>query len=120
MPSFFVPMVDPDKQEAAYKELAEFAGATAQPLGSRIFSMTWSHNGVVWTATVGERLNGLETVKKGRGRDARSYERPRHTSDTVLAIYAGVPFLIMHDNKSRYWNVPILAGNPHHIVNFTA
>src|SRR3712207_9121151 len=64
-------------------ELAQFAGAVAQPLDNRVFSITWKHDGVVWTATVGEQLRGTQTVTKGRGRDTRSFEVPRHTTDTV-------------------------------------
>lgn len=120
MPTFFVPMVEADEQEAAYVDMAHFAGAVVQPLDNRVFSITWKHDGVMWTATVGEQLKGVETITKGRGRDKRYFEVPRHTADTVLAIYAGVPFLVMHDNKSRYWNVPILTGEPARIVKFTS
>jgi hypothetical protein len=120
MPSFFVPMVDADQQEAAYGDLADFAGMAIQPPDRRVFSITWTHDGVEWTATVGEQLSGTETVTKGRGRDRRYFQVPRHTTDTVLAIFEGVPFRIMHDNRSRIWNLPIYAGKPSRVVNFTA
>ena len=120
MPAFFVPMVDADKQEEAYNEIAQFVGAGAHAPGKRIYSMTWKHDGVVWTATVGETLRGTETKIIGRGRAATYREVPRSTSATVLAICSGFPYLIAHDNKSRYWNLPILAGEPSRTVLFDA
>ncbi len=40
-------------------------------------------------------------------------------SDTVLAIFAGAPYFIVHDNKSRHWNTPIYAGDPLNVVFFS-
>lgn len=118
MPAFFVPMVEPVKQEETYAELAQFIGASAHRPGRRIYSLTWRHDNVEWIATVGETLRGTETKKIGRGRAATYRDVHRGTSDTVLAIYSGVPYLIAHDNKSRYWNMPILAGEPSRVVMF--
>ena len=118
MPEFFVPMIDPDMQDDAYREMAAlFGGNPAEP-GARIRSITWKHNSTVWTATVGEELRGTETIVKGRGRDKRYLEVPRSTNDTVLAIFAGAPYVIVHDNKSRIWNQPIYAGNPSRVATF--
>jgi len=120
MPQFFIPQVEPDKWEEAYQQIAAFIGAAAAPDGSRIYSITWKHDNAVWTATVGEQLRGVATISKGRGRDRREITAPRSSDDTVLAIFRGVPFLIAHDNRSRRWNLPILAGNPSAIVPFSA
>lgn len=111
-------MVEPEKQEEAYAEIAQFIGAGAHAPGQRIYAMTWMHNGVEWTATVGDTLRGTETKKIGRGRAATYQDIPRRTDDTVLAIYSGAPYMIAHDNKSRYWNLPILAGEPSRVVMF--
>lgn len=80
--------------------------------------MTWRHDGVVWTATVGETLRGVAIVTTGRGRDRQEREVPRSTADTVLGIFPGSPGLIAHDNKSKYWNFPILTGQALSIVPF--
>lgn len=112
MPAFFVPAVEPDKQEDAYQQLAALVGAVALPAGQRIYSVSWRHDGVTWTATVGETIKGIATVTKGRGRTARDLQVPRGTADTVLAIFPGRPGLIAHDGKSGYWNMPILTGEP--------
>ncbi|KQO11100.1 hypothetical protein [Sphingomonas sp. Leaf242] len=118
MPGFFIPSVEADKQEEAYEQIASFIGAAPRAVGDRIYSMTWRHNRTVWTATVGEKLRGIETVVAGRGRDKRERELPRHSDDTVLAIFPGNPGLIAHDNKSRRWNLPILTGESWNIVRF--
>lgn len=119
MPGFFVPYVKADKQEAAYEQIARYIGAVPQAAADRVYSMTWRHNRTIWTATVGERLRGSETVVTGRGRDKREREMPRYSDDTVLAIFPGNPGLIAHDNKSRTWNLPILTGASWHIVKFS-
>jgi hypothetical protein len=110
MPEFFVPFVEPQNQEDAYLQIAEYIGAAPRALVERIYSMTWRHDGVVWTATVGETLRGVEKITTGRGRDRREREVPRSSDDTVLAIFPGSPGLIAHDNKSKRWNLPILTG----------
>ena len=120
MPAFFIPNVDPEKQEERYRELAHNVGAVAADPARRIYSMTWKHDGVVWTATVGEQIRGIATIVKGRGRDKTYREVPRSTNETVWAIFAHVPFLIAHDGAGRYWNWPILAGEPSRIVYFDA
>lgn len=118
MPEFFVPFVEPEKQEEAYQQIAEFIGASPSPLSERIYSMTWRHGGVIWTATVGEMLRGIATITTGRGQNRREREVPRSSDDTVLAIFPGHPGLIAHDNKSKRWNLPILTGEALSLVRF--
>lgn len=120
MAKFFVPVVDEAKQEEFYFAFAAMAGSEPHAPNRRICSITWHHDGVVWTAVVGEHLRGIETVVKGRGRQKQHLERPRHTSDTVLAIFSGAPFKVVHDNHSRYWNLPIYAGEPTRVEYFDA
>lgn len=118
MPAFFVPKCDPDKQEETYVDWAKAVnGGVADP-DRRIYSITWRHDGIEWTATVGEQLRGTETITKGRGRMKKEITVPRHSSDTVLAIYEGDPFMIVHDSNSRTWNWPIYAGRPSSVVRF--
>lgn len=118
MTAFFVPFVEAEKQEEAYQEMARFVGCAPLPFGERVYSMTWRHDGVVWKATVGETLSGLETVETGRGRNRRCQEVSRHTNDTVIAIFPGRPGKVVHDNKSKYWDMPIFTGEPQHILRF--
>ena len=120
MSAFFVPFVEAENCEGAYQELAAAVGAVSRPPENRIYSMTWRHDGVVWTATVGETLKGVATVTTGRGRDRREREIPRRSNDTVLAIFPGQPGLIAHDGKSGHWNFPILTGDALSIVRFAS
>lgn len=120
MPAFFVPKVEAGEQEEAYREYAKRAGGNAGDPARAIYSITWRHDGVVWTATVGETLTGVETVELGKGRNKTYRDVPRRTDDTVLAIYDGDPCVIVHDSKSRIWNWPIYAGRPSRVVHFDA
>ena len=120
MAKFFVPKIGDVDPEEAYTAFAQLAGAGVPGPEHRVCSITWKHDGVVWAATVGEELRGVETVVKGRGRDKKYLERPRHTSDTVLAILSGAPFRIVHDNHSKIWNLPIYTGEPSHVEYFEA
>lgn len=118
MPAFFLPNVEREKQEEAYREMGQRAGAGAFDVAEAVYSISWRHDGVDWTATVGETLCGVETVELGRGRNKTFRDVPRRTDDTVLAIYPGDPFVIAHDSKSRTWNWPIYAGRPSRVVRF--
>ncbi|HEX8643339.1 MAG TPA: hypothetical protein VF702_05430 [Allosphingosinicella sp.] len=119
MSTFFVPGVDAENQERVYEELAALANVATPVRKDRVYSITWRHDGVEWTATVGEQLRGSQTITKGRGRLQRMITIPRSSSDTVLAIFRGLPFVIVHDNQTRTWNLPIYAGNPSRIVPFS-
>jgi hypothetical protein len=67
VPEFFVPKAEPDEQESVYAALAEFAQRRVPPATDRIYSITFGHDGVEWTATVGERLKG-HTIANPRAR----------------------------------------------------
>lgn len=118
-PSFFVPKVPPEKQEEIYLELARAIGRAAPTGGARIYSISYTHNGEHWTATVGEQLRGSAT-KTSRSRGQR-VERtlPLSNDSTVLAIFPGVPFQVWHDNVSRTWANPFLTGEPTSITYFS-
>jgi len=118
MPSFFVPFAQDDRQEEMYAACAELAGIAPRPLNERVYSMVWRHDGVRWTATVGETLRGTETVTTGRGRNRQEREVHRSTEDTVMAIFPGTPGFIVHDNKSKRWNLPIFTGQAISIALF--
>lgn len=119
-PEFFIPKVEADKQEDAYAVLAQEAGRAVPPLGQRIYSITYTHNGERWVATVGEQLRG-SVVKVSRVRKQK-VERTVQLSNpsTVLAIFPGVPFHVWHDGVSRVWANPFLTGEPLSIRYFAA
>lgn len=52
-------------------------------------------------------------------RDKRFLTATRSTSDTVLAIFPGIPFMVTHDNHSPIWNVPMYARNPWQSIRFS-
>lgn len=117
-PKFFVPKVPAERQEACYAELAEAIGQHAPEVGSRIYSITYTHNGETWTATVGEKLCGsVVRTRKVRGKKTERIV-PLSNASTVIAIYPGVPFHVWHDGASRTWANPFLTGEPISIAYF--
>ncbi|WP_292078042.1 hypothetical protein [Brevundimonas sp. UBA7838] len=119
-PTFFVPLVSEEKHEECYQALAKDAGVAAAPLGKRIYSIKFRHNGEVWTATVGQSLVGTaEKTVRVRG---QKVERTLHLSNpaVVMAIYEGYPYIVWHDNRSRTWANPFMAGEPFSVTHFAA
>lgn len=111
---FFLPFVEPHEQEKAYSALAERAGRSIPSNDSRIYSITYRHDGEEWTATVGKQLHG-HTIADPRARaKKRRTERPVGDFAIVLAIFPGVPFLVFTDSgnskRSRSaWKNPFMA-----------
>lgn len=121
MPSFFIPLVDAAHQEEAYHGMAAFVGGVPLPSHERIYSITFRHDGEVWTATVGERMKGKATATSAVGRERAEPDPLRWSADTVIAIYAGgtVPYLIAHDGAGRNrWNMPIWVRDVLNVTTF--
>ncbi|MDF7774050.1 hypothetical protein P1X14_02225 [Sphingomonas sp. AOB5] len=115
-----MPKVVAEKQEDAYAELARLAGRSVPPLGQRIYSITYTHNMEVWTATVGEQLRGTATkVSRVHGKKVERIV-PLSNPSTIMAIFPGVPFHVWHDGMSRTWANPFLTGEPRSITYFSA
>jgi hypothetical protein len=116
-PSFFVPAADPDNEESVYAEFADWCGCSIPSRSKRVYSITFIHDGVEWTATVGEQLKGFE-----RGRSPRN-----RVSDPafVLAIFPGNPYMVVTnhgiaENVGSEWVNPFLAGEPKSITYFSS
>jgi hypothetical protein len=110
-PVFFVPDVTLDKQEETYANLAQRAGRPVPKRGERIYSITYTHNGEIWTSTVGQTSRGISHRTVGRGSKKR--DEPRRLSDpsTVLAIFPGNPHLTFtHRARGSTWANPFMIG----------
>jgi hypothetical protein len=117
-PTFFVPRVDEDKQEERFALMAKTAGIAVPPVDERIYSITFTSNSETWLATVGEELRGSVTrTQKSLG---QKVERKALLSNgsTVMAIFAGNPYQVFHDNASRVWANPFLVGSPTSVARF--
>jgi hypothetical protein len=120
---FFLPSVPTDKQEEAYSGLAKLAGRPVPVNHSRIYSITYRHDGDEWTATVGEKLHG-HTIADSRARaKKRRTERPLGDSAVVAAIFPGVPFLVFTDSgygagSRSAWENPFMAGQSTSVTYF--
>lgn len=123
-PTFFVPAAAPESEESVYADFAKWCGRTVPPVESRIFSITYRHDGDEWTATVGETLRGIRRhVTKSKG---KKVERSQHIGDPalVLAIFPGVPFMVVTNhriagNVGSAWENSFLAGQPTAITYFS-
>lgn len=115
-PKFFLPMAPGEmSDEEGLSELARFAGCPVPPEGQRVYSITYKHNGEVWTSTVGETSRGTGWKTIGRGRNKREREIPLSDPCIVLAIFPGNPYTIVTDNgirkrRASNWANPFIMG----------
>ena len=124
-PAFFVPAATPETQESVYADFAKWCGRPAPPLGERIYSIVFMHDGESWHATVGEVMHGTKySTHKVRG---NKVERSQSVSDPalVLAIFPGVPFMVVTNhriagNVGSRWENPFLAGKPEPVTYFSS
>lgn len=107
-----------------YASLAKLVGVPTPPGGSRIYSITYRHDGDEWTATVGEKLHG-HTVADPRARaKKRRVEKPLGDTAVVVAMFPGNPFFVFTDSglgagSRSAWENPFMAGRPSSVTYFT-
>lgn len=123
-PLFFVPEATPDMEESVYAEFAKWCGRPVPSRGRRIYSITFVHDCIEWTATVGEPLRGIQ-IRSTRSRGKR-IERTEHVSDpaVVLSIFPCAPYMVVTnygiiENVVSKWDNPLLAGEPISITYFS-
>ena len=125
IPSFFVPKIPPENQEAVYADLAAYASCAVAPIEERVFSIGYTHDGDNWVATVGQRLRGERPIHHRQRRNSPSPPPVRlEDAATVLAIFQGSQcFVVVTDNgtfsgsRSR-WSNPLYAGRPSTVIRF--
>ncbi len=123
-PQFFVPFVAAAEQEAAYERMARRCRRSPAAVAERIYSITFTQNSEAWTAKVGETLEGVRRRITRSG--GKRVPRESRVSDpaTVLAIFAGTPFIVF-TNKGQAgvrsaWENPFMAGQPRAVSFFAA
>ena len=120
---FFLPSVAAEKQEEAYAALGKIVGCPVPSHGSRIYSITYRHDGAEWTATVGETLRG-HTIADPRARaKKRRIEKPVSDPAVVVAIFSGDPYFVFTDGgrgagSRSNWENPFMAGRPTSVAYF--
>jgi hypothetical protein len=104
-PTFFIPTVTTVGQEQAYSTLAKICGCDPPAPGKRISSITFDHDGVRWTAIVGEKLRGeRKKVSRSKGKKIETTV-PVSDPSTVIAIFPGAPFQVFLDKKVSAYGV---------------
>ena len=120
---FFVPAAEAEKLEDTYASLAKMCRASPPSPDKRIYSIHFVHDGTDWTATVGETLKGTNTRKRTRGGRKVEVTTPVSDPATVLAIFAGNPFMVATTGGivvRSSWVNPFMAGIPTRVVFFAA
>ncbi len=121
--AFFIPGIEPAKQEGAYADLARLAHRSVLDPEERIYSITFHHDGEEWTATVGEKLHG-HTIADPRARaQFRRFSRSVSDEATVWAIFPGSPYIVVTDKRFNpdvrsAWENPFLASVPRSVTLF--
>ena len=98
MPAFFLPHCPIESQEASYTHIAKDCNRVVPPIGNRIYSISFEHDGILWTATVGEHLRGRKYMKV-KGKDTVEW----HIGDPalILAIFPTVPYCVVTYSNGR-------------------
>jgi hypothetical protein len=124
-PQFFVPAAKPDDQESVYAEFAKWCRRAVPGPERRIYSITFVHDGEEWTATVGESLRG-KRLRSTRSRGVKvEHEQPVSDPAVVLAIFEGLPYMVVTNhrlggrNVGSAWENPFLAGQPKSVTYFS-
>jgi hypothetical protein len=125
-PNFFMPAATLDKVESVYADFARWCGRVVPSPERRIYSITFVHDGEEWTATVGESLKG-KRFRTTRSRGMK-IEREQSISDPaiVLAIFPGIPYVVVTNhrlggrNVGSRWENPFFAGEPDSVTFFSA
>lgn len=120
---FFLPSVSADKQEEVYSTLAKSVDCPVPSKKTRIYSITFRHDGDEWTATVGETLRGHTIADPSARAKNRRIERQLGDSAVVLAIFPGDPYCVFTDRgysagSRSAWENPFMAGRPSSVVYF--
>jgi hypothetical protein len=123
IPKFFLPGISSEAQEERYKQFAESCKLHVPKIEDRIYSIIYYHDGVEWTATVGEQLRGVKskvTRRKGKQIENKEYY---YDQATVLAIYPGNPYIVFTNSRIDLniisaWENPFMAGTPKSVKRF--
>jgi hypothetical protein len=116
-PPFFVPAATDENRDEVYADLAAMCSRPVPDEARRIYSITYTHDGSTWTATVGEELHGTYTrQRRSRGLAVERTTRRRDPA-RVLAIFEGNPYIVVTDARplgstASEWANPFIAGQP--------
>ena len=111
---FFIPFAPSGTDEAAFQELAAWCHRPVPAPDERIRSISFRHDGVDWTATVGEQLQGIrETTTRRKGGGVNTKRDMLRDNATVVAIFAGAPFMVATNSPPvrSAWVNPFMAGD---------
>jgi hypothetical protein len=98
MAAFFIPQCPPEIEEAVYAHIAESCVREVPPIGRRIYSISFEHDGIVWTATVGEHMRGRKRVIV-RGKE--TVEWNIGDPALILAIFPRVPYCVVTSSMGK-------------------
>lgn len=109
---FFVPGETEADAEVVYEMLARRCGLDEiPPLGQRVYTISFVHDGVEYVARVGERRDATKWRRTRAGRPDTSRPPQRYGSgEIVVAIYEGNPSYVWQEFKASVWANPQLVG----------
>ncbi|MBS2549618.1 hypothetical protein KGQ19_22395 [Catenulispora sp. NL8] len=111
-----IPGVPESDLEDRLARWAQLCSAPVPPPGRRFYSITYLHNGTLWTATVGETLRGTKTKTRRSATAPVAVSTPVSDPATVLAILPGDPlFHVVTDAGPTVkfisaWENPYMVG----------
>ena len=92
-PTFFLPHLPVEFQEASFAHLAKRCGCEVPPIGGRVYSISFERGGIMWIATVGCNLKGNKPIRVKRNDTGRW--RDIEDPALVLAIFPGESYCLL-------------------------
>ena len=118
LPGFFIPGTAADEQERMYVKFADMCRSSVPPPGKRIYSINYVHDGVDWTATVGETLRGIER-REGSPQGAAATENGTPWRCGYRdGYFSWNPYKVVTNGFQTRWANPFFVGEPRHIQFF--
>ena len=116
MPAFFLPHCPSEFEEESYAHIAKRCDRKVPPIDRRIYSISFEHGGIVWTATVGEHLRGRKSV------NVRNKETVQWQIDDpalILAIFPTVPYCVVTYSSAKSHFGQIFYATPRGVELFS-
>lgn len=124
-PRFFIPGVVPEKQESVLEKYAKAYGCPVPSPDQRVYSLTFDHDRVEWTATVGDHLRGTSR-RTVRSRGKRIERTVSHSDPAVVRVILSDSscYKVFTDGglaagTASRWANPFLAGMPQRVDFFS-
>jgi hypothetical protein len=118
-PEFFLPPTSHEGQEESFAYMANGLRRPVPPIGERVYSISFESDGILWKATVGERLKSRKP-KLVKGKNVGWEDWWLDDTALVLAIFPPVPYFVVQlPDVHSHFRAQVFAATPRGITLFS-